>query len=330
MFAKVVVDLFKNQFTTSGTFIMDMQNSCLKMMYFSFGKSSVRQINFDRKKVIFVSLVFILTLTILISVSLKMFTGIYQNWRISHLRKANSELEHQIYNLEQKLVQLDNKVVSLERQDDDLRVFVDIPTINPDIRRLGTGGQSPAVITGYSSVNESLLGFAQNVDQQLFNLSHRLDLLIDSRDEIVTKYNKNSSQLRQTPSIHPVRRGRISDSFGYRIDPFTGQRKHHNGVDISAPRGTDIYSTADGIVIEAVSKYTPNQLRGKYVIIDHGFGFKTKYAHLSKVLVKPGQKIARYTVIGKVGDTGRATGPHLHYEVIKEDRQVNPIYYFMD
>ena len=273
---------------------------------------------------------FIIFFTALISLSLKLFTGFYQNWKITHLKSANHELEQRIMVMHDKLEKLDHKVTYLEKQDDDLRVFVDIEKISGDLRQLGVGGQSPDIFADFSYVNEPILSFAQDVDQTIINLNHRLDILNDSRDEIVAKYNENINQLKQTPSIRPVTIGRYTDTFGYRIDPFTGQRKHHNGLDISAPRGTDVYCSADGVVEEAVKRYTPNQLRGKYIIVDHGFGYKTKYAHLSKVLVKPGQKVSRYTVIGKVGDTGRATGPHLHYEVIKEGSQVNPLYYIMD
>jgi len=307
-----------------------MYTNQLKMMYFSLGKSSVKQIILDWKKMfVFFSGCAIGVLLLLI-LFLRLSTDFYNNWRIDHLKKENVHLERQIMALSDKVKDIDNSLVMLESKDNDLRVFVDLPVMNDDMRNLGVGGQSQETYTDYSSINQNVLKTAAHVEQIINNVSQRIDLLANSRNEIVNKYDENITQLKQTPSIRPVKTGRISDRFGYRIDPFTDMKQHHNGLDISAPRGTDVMATANGVVLEAVSKYRPNQLRGKYIIIDHGFGFKTKYAHLSKIYVKPGQFVTRYTIIGKVGDTGRATGPHLHYEVIKNNVCENPEYYILD
>jgi len=307
-----------------------MQTSQLKMIYFSLGKSSVRQIILDWKRMLtlfFTGTVIVLMMLIFV---LRIFTNFYNNWRISHLKKENSHLELKITTLNNKVEDINKSLKILENKDDDLRVFVDLPEINSDIRNLGVGGQSQETFIDYSSINEDVLNVAAQVEQIIDNVSHRIDLLSKSRNEIVKKYDDNITQLKQTPSIRPIKTGRISDRFGYRLDPFTGVQQHHNGIDISAPRGTNVMASANGIVGEAVTKYKPNQQRGKYIIIDHGYGYKTKYAHLSKIFVKPGQYVTRYTIIGKVGDTGRATGPHLHYEVIKNNKHENPIYYFLD
>jgi len=307
-----------------------MQSSQLKMMYFSLGKSNVKQIIMDWKKMfVFFFTCTILVLCVLVLV-LRLFTDFYNNWRIVHLKKENTHLEQKITALNQKVEDIDNSLINLENKDNDLRVFVDLPVISDDMRNLGVGGQSEETYTDYSSVNQNVLKAAAQVEQIIDNISQRIDLLSNSRNDIVRKYDDNVTQLKQTPSIRPLKTGRISDRFGYRIDPFTGSKQHHNGLDISAPRGTDILATANGVVLEAVSKYKPNQLRGKYIIIDHGYGFKTKYAHMSKIFVKPGQYVTRYTIIGKVGDTGRATGPHLHYEVIRNNICENPQYYILD
>jgi len=127
-----------------------------------------------------------------------------------------------------------------------------------------------------------------------------------------------------------VERGRITDRFGNRIDPFTEKPRLHTGIDIAAPTGTPVFSAAQGVVFSVVSSYSPNRDYGEYVVVDHGYGKQTLYAHLSQIYVKTGQKVKRWEVIGAVGETGRATGPHLHYEVRENGTPVNPIKYFFE
>jgi murein DD-endopeptidase MepM/ murein hydrolase activator NlpD len=127
------------------------------------------------------------------------------------------------------------------------------------------------------------------------------------------------------PSLWPVR-GRVMEGFGQRMDPFSGEGVFHSGVDISAPSGTRVECSSDGIILEAgvQSGY------GNTIVVDHGFGMTTKYGHLSKIFVVVGQEVKRGQVIGAVGMTGRATGPHLHYEVIVNDTPVNPMKYLRE
>jgi murein DD-endopeptidase MepM/ murein hydrolase activator NlpD len=138
-------------------------------------------------------------------------------------------------------------------------------------------------------------------------------------------YEDQSVLLASTPSIWPVR-GYLSAGFGNRIDPFTNQRDFHTGLDISAPVGTKVQAPADGVVISAGQKGA----YGNSIIIDHGFGVVTRYGHLSGFNVKPGQRVKRGDVIGFVGDTGRSTAPHLHYEVWVRDQAQNPIHYILE
>jgi len=127
------------------------------------------------------------------------------------------------------------------------------------------------------------------------------------------------------PSLWPVR-GEITAGFGQRLDPFSGEGAFHSGVDIAAPYGANVEASADGIVLQA----GPNFGYGNEVLIDHGFGLTTKYGHLSKVSVVVGQVVQRGQAIGAVGMTGKATGPHLHYEVTVNDTPVNPAKYLRD
>jgi murein DD-endopeptidase MepM/ murein hydrolase activator NlpD len=127
------------------------------------------------------------------------------------------------------------------------------------------------------------------------------------------------------PSLWPVR-GQITAGFGQRLDPFSGEGVFHSGVDISSPFGTRVEASADGIVLHA----GPESGYGNEILIDHGFGLTTKYGHLSKIFVVVGQEVKRGQTIGAVGMTGKATGPHLHYEVIVGDTPVNPMKYLRE
>ncbi|MBW1645931.1 MAG: M23 family metallopeptidase [Deltaproteobacteria bacterium] len=136
---------------------------------------------------------------------------------------------------------------------------------------------------------------------------------------------KKQTVLNFTPSIMPVR-GWISSRYGYRVSPFTGRREFHKGVDIVNRRGTPVVATADGRV--KFAGY--NGGYGRMVVIDHGIGLATKYGHLSKIYVKIGDRVVRGQKIGLVGNSGRSTGPHLHYEVVVNGQSVNPVNYFVN
>jgi len=164
--------------------------------------------------------------------------------------------------------------------------------------------------------------------------SSKIGVLLDSLENKINKtiekheqlnFEEVNAQLQHIPSIKPLAGGRISDIFGKRQDPFQQRTAHHNGIDIAAPKGTLVYAPADGIVEKAQTTYRINKGYGRMVIINHGKGIKTRFGHLHKVFVKPGQKINRYDSIGLVGSTGRSTGPHLHYELWDNDKAVDPL-----
>ena len=151
------------------------------------------------------------------------------------------------------------------------------------------------------------------------------DTIAEQLLEVEQAMVDQDQRLSSTPSIAPVI-GVITDGFGNRRDPFTGRRAHHNGLDLSARRGTPIMAPADGVVVFAGRKGG----MGRMIRVSHGFGYQTVYGHLDTILVEPGQDVHRGEQIGLVGNTGRSTGPHLHYEVHKDGRTVNPLYYILD
>jgi len=141
----------------------------------------------------------------------------------------------------------------------------------------------------------------------------------------VNFFETQTAKLASTPTIWPTY-GWVSSPFSYRTDPFTGKRTFHYGIDIATNFGNPVVATADGIVL----KLGNDKISGRYVVLNHGGGLTTHYLHLSKFLVKAGQKIKRGDVIGLVGKSGKALGPHLHYEVRLNNRPVNPYQYILE
>jgi len=147
---------------------------------------------------------------------------------------------------------------------------------------------------------------------------------------IMAKFEVRRKQLEHIPSIKPLLSGRITDFFGKRVDPFVSRTRHHQGLDIGAPNGTEVFAPANGVIEFVKTAYRRNTGYGRAVVINHGYGVKTLYGHLSAVKVKAGQKIERWDLIGLVGETGRATGPHLHYEVWVDGETCDPLRFILN
>jgi len=158
------------------------------------------------------------------------------------------------------------------------------------------------------------------------NLSHTQAL----QKTIIEKFEARRKQLEHIPSIKPLISGRITDLFGKRKDPFVYRTRHHQGLDIGAPRGTEVFAPANGVVEFVKTTYRRHSGYGKAVVINHGYGIKTLYGHLSAINVKVGQKIERWDLLGLVGETGRATGPHLHYEVWVDGAACDPLRFILN
>lgn len=166
-----------------------------------------------------------------------------------------------------------------------------------------------------------------DAEQQLAQLTAAIYRASVSLDDIELLAASKDAMAERVPAIWPVDRSKIKGhigAFGPRVHPIYRTIRRHEGIDFSGPVGTEIVATGNGVVVvdRAVTGY------GLQVMVDHGFGYKTRYAHLSKILVRPGQEVKRGQIIGLMGNTGRSTGPHLHYEVIHRGRPVNPISYF--
>ena len=216
----------------------------------------------------------------------------------------------------------------LQNRDDDIyRVIFEAEPIPDEIRKAGTGG---------SNRYKNLRGF-DNTDrmiyttQKLDQIAKQLYIQSKSLDDVFEMVKNKSDMLAAIPAIQPIankKLTRLASGFGNRIHPIYKVSKMHTGMDFTAPKGTEIYATGNGVVSAA-----DNSKRGygHHVVIDHGFGYQTLYAHMKNLIVREGQKVKRGEVIGYVGNTGASVGPHLHYEVIKNSVKINPVnFYYND
>ena len=242
--------------------------------------------------------------------------------RLVTLESENRIVRKEITRIEKELLGLETMIDSLETYDKKLRGYAPLNPIDEELRSMGVGGYTP----GFSG--ETLSGEAKeeltDVSESLDNLVARARLQKQSYDELVKHLEEKAHLRDHTPSIMPVQ-GWMIRGYGYQIDPFTGQVKMHEGVDIAAPAGTPIVVPANGTVRYAGEKKD----YGICVEIDHGYGYRTVYAHCQRVRVNSGMNVKRGDVIAYVGNTGRSTGPHLHYEVHLSQSCVNPLGYIL-
>lgn len=255
------------------------------------------------------------------------YTSYFVSPKEALLKKENQELKL-YYELLNKELERDNKLISeLQDRDDKIyRVIFEAEPIPNSVRNGGTGGaiRYRELMEKGLEDEELIVSTLQKVEK----LKKQMYLQTKSYDEIVNLVKNKQTMLASIPAIQPVPNKeltRLVSGFGMRIHPIYKVKKMHTGVDFSTPKGTPIYSTGDGVV-----KIVETNLGGygKEIEIDHGYGYVTKYAHLDRFNVHVGQKIKRGELIGWSGNTGSSTAPHLHYEVIHNDKKVNPVHYF--
>jgi len=236
---------------------------------------------------------------------------------------AQYKLQYKIMN--DRLGRIQSMLDELANKDDNIyRVIFDAEPIPKSVRQAGYGGANRYdKLEGYE--NSILL---KQTAEKLDKIASEIYVQSKSFDDVYKLAREKEKMLRSIPAIQPVKSTdlkRISSYFGYRIDPIYKVKKFHYGVDFSSTKGSPVFATGDGVI-----KKIRHSRRGygNSIEIDQGYGYKTFYAHLSKILVKRGQKVKRGETIGLVGNTGKSTAPHLHYEVIKNNHKINPIYYF--
>ena len=244
------------------------------------------------------------------------------------LERENAYLKENYKRMNKELESIEKVLSDIEERDDNIyRVIFEAEPVPKGVRNAGVGGINRYKdLEGYS--NEEIV---VNTNKRLDKIAKKLYVQSKSYDEVIKLAINKEELLASIPAIQPIPNKnlkRMASGYGFRIHPIYKTRKFHYGMDFTAPTGTEIYATGNGVV-KAVKK--SRRGLGKHVIIDHGFGYETVYAHMSKFNVRRGQKVKRGDVIGYVGNTGTSTAPHLHYEVHKDGKKINPInYYFND
>ena len=235
------------------------------------------------------------------------------------------KLQYDIIN--DKIETIDALLGEMQDRDDNIyRMIFEAEPIPSSIRKAGYGGINRYEALGGYENSRIVTETTKKIDV----VESQLNVQAKSFDEVYNMAKDKAKMLSCIPAIMPVKDidiNRISSHYGYRTDPFYKVPKLHSGTDFSAPIGTHIYCTGDGVV-EKVIKGSGGY--GNNIIINHGYGYKTRYAHIKKAYVKEGQKVKRGEYIADVGNSGKSTAPHLHYEVIKNDKPINPINFFFN
>ncbi len=260
------------------------------------------------------SVVSVLTSSLCLSTffSVQYFTSLSQTHELSKLRHENKDLQTANEQFSKSVESLRGQLRTVEDRTRKLAIYAGISSLD-DTAQGGVGGLRPTELGDNP--------YRDDVDKMAFR-SRRLEGDLSVLEQ---KLVAQSQLLASTPSIAPVR-GILTDGFGGRSDPFTGESGNHNAIDISSAVGQPVRAPADGIVVKAewANGY------GNVIYISHGYGYSTRYGHLSAYAAKPGQHVKRGDIIAYVGSTGRSTGPHLHYEVRLNNNPVNPLEYILN
>lgn len=264
----------------------------------------------------------LLTAFILIHALSRSVARIQENYRLAELRQENLTLKNKLPEWENKIKTLKSALETLNKRNDDLRVAA---ALSGPQREYGVGGPSPTGGYSFAALREThpIETDLSILESSMTQLGHRIAIM---ENAVI----KRKTRVAHYPSIMPVRHGWISSSYGHRLDPFTGLNEEHLAIDISIKPGSEIYSPAAGTIKSVNTKVTPNKGYGQFILIDHGYGYQTFFAHLSKAFVKEGQQVKRWDLIGLSGSTGKSTAPHLHYAVFVNGEPKNPIDYILE
>ena len=263
-----------------------------------------------------------------------------------HLRETTSQLQNrEVYltsqmeeiRLQRKQIQdfaaeindLKAQLLALNHFEKKIRIIANIEKSNESSNIFGVGGSIPEDLDAQIPLKEKHNSLMRDMHEQIEQLSRASGSQQDEFESLLRSLEDQQNLLASTPAIRPVSRGVkswVTSRFGYRKSPFTGRREFHKAYDIAARQGTPILATADGVVTFAGKK----GLLGQTIVIDHGHGMVTRYGHISKLLKKRGEKVKRWETIALMGNTGRSTGPHVHYEVRLNGMPVNPEKYILN
>ncbi len=291
--------------------------------YYNVETCSYEKVIRNRKNILLKLLGYILIFLGLTGGSIPLYHKYFDSPKEAELRKMNETLRSNYTSLQKEIEKTNDVLFSLQERDNNLyRTLLEAEPIPSTVLAAGVGGTA----THVSFSRDELIN---HVATSLEKLQMKIRLQKKSYDELAVLARNKEKLLAAIPAIQPISNKelyRLSSGWGMRLHPIHKVMKFHEGIDFAAPRGTPIYATGNGTI---KSLERNNTGYGNQVLIDHGFGFMTRYAHMQAIKVVVGQKVKRGECIGTVGNTGGSAGPHLHYEVIKNGKKVNPAHYIL-
>jgi murein DD-endopeptidase MepM/ murein hydrolase activator NlpD len=272
----------------------------------------------------------IVSLTVIMAVGLLFaYSAYFESPKELLLKNEVKELEFYYDKLNKDVEKLNTILSNIEQRDDNIyRVVLGAEPIEKSVRNAGVGGADRYADIRKKNISREDLVIALN--EKVDKLRRKLYIESKSQDEVVVLADKKEKLYAAIPAIQPISNKQLialASGFGFRIHPVYKVKKMHAGIDFAASIGTPIYATADGKVAVVDVRFSGY---GKVVEIDHGFGYRTRYAHMHDFAVRAGQNVKRGDLIGYVGNTGLSTAPHLHYEVLINGQQVDPVHYFFN
>ncbi|MDX9845636.1 MAG: M23 family metallopeptidase [Tenuifilaceae bacterium] len=276
------------------------------------------------KKIANLAIQFISSLTIAVILYFS-YTHFFDTPKEKILKREQAEIALKFDLLGKMLAEADFVLNDIQIRDNHTyRAIFEADTIPTTLRVGGMGGVNKYEDFRRFRHSDLLIDIARKIDQ----ITWKTYAQSKSFDEVIDLARNKEQMILSIPAIQPIAiddLNRISDYFGVRRDPFLRTTKFHHGIDFAGPKGVPVYATGNGKVEVAEFSFFGY---GNVILIDHGFGYKSRYAHLQKIIVKPGDSVVRGQIIGTLGNSGRSTGPHLHYEVIHRNKTVDPINYF--
>ncbi len=286
------------------------------------------KINLTFKDYLLKGMIYLLVSTFFAGITMTIAYNFFDSPKEIALKREIRQLSTQYELLNQELVQMEEVLADVRHRDDNIyRVIFEADPISDNVRKAGIGG-----VNRYKKLDGfQFSDLVKDTKIRLDNIAKQLVVQSKSFDAVVKLAKNKEVLLASIPAIQPIANKDLktmTSGFGYRIHPIYKTSKMHTGMDFAAPSGTPIYATGEGRIKTVESS---RRGYGNNIIIDHGFGYTTLYAHLTKFNCRPGQQVKRGDIIGYVGSTGQSTAPHLHYEVLKDGKHVDPVnYYFND
>jgi murein DD-endopeptidase MepM/ murein hydrolase activator NlpD len=298
---------------------MPMSHKFLSFIIIPHGKAKSKTIALSKKTVKIAAGIGIFVFVALTVFLVDYFTMSVTRQKYAQLNKKSINQEKSISRYKKTVQELQSSIKRFEDYAKKINVMAGLKSQEALEGEPGVGGPSGAPDLNSPNPSQSLnISDLQNISQKAEHIEKNLTTLSNF-------WENKRLQLAATPTIWPTK-GYMSSAYGWRDDPFTGKRAFHHGIDIATNHGNPVFATADGVVIQARS----DKIGGRTIKIKHLFGYITVYCHLSKFLVKVGQKVKRGGTIGLVGRTGKALGPHVHYEIRLNGKEKNPYYYLLE